>query len=464
MSLNDNIILITFNGVALDPLNGVEDKFCESITKVAKQSKLFRFSNIKVSLAEAKIGAFPEYTKIAVLLPNLNEGNNVNAGEQVYDFKKSLIPIIKNFGIQVDPQGVVAKLCKPSDIANISLKARKINTEPRAVSGAMEHNNSQRQSDSEEFDYEQKSKQYIAVDPLYSFNRVILPEGVVEKIEEAIAILECENKVFKEWGLYEIQPHPSTSLSFFGPSGTGKTMAAEAVAEKLGKKILKVSYTDVESKYHGEGPKMIKAIFVAAKNADAVLFFDEADSLLSKRLTNVSEGSAQAINSMRSQLLISLEEFRGIVIFATNLVINYDQAFLTRLISVEFPLPDLETRKKIWDVHIKAPNDGLKHQLNIPLADDVDTRALAEQFEFVGREIRNAVIGACVRAAMNGKDILTQADFINACENIRKEREALASAKDHTRDSTATQEFLKAAIAEKMKKADSIEKDSERNN
>lgn len=130
-------------------------------------------------------------------------------------------------------------------------------------------------------------------------------------------------------------------------------MAAEAIAHKLGKKILKVSYADVESKYHGEGPKMVKSIFLAAKNNDAVLFFDEADSLLSKRLTSVSQGSEQAINSMRSQLLICLEEFRGIVIFATNLVINYDQAFLTRLISVEFKNPDVDTRKVIWDVHIK---------------------------------------------------------------------------------------------------------------
>ena len=158
-----------------------------------------------------------------------------------------------------------------------------------------------------------RAKAYTPVEPAYSFDRVILPEDVLEKIESTINILRYERKVFDEWGLYEIQPNPSSSLSFFGPSGTGKTMAAEAIAQKLGKKILKVSYADVESKYHGEGPKMVKAIFLAAKNEDAVLFFDEADSLLSKRLTNVSQGSEQAINSMRSQLLICLEEFRGIV-------------------------------------------------------------------------------------------------------------------------------------------------------
>ncbi|OOB76355.1 hypothetical protein AXF41_03215 [Clostridium haemolyticum] len=198
----------------------------------------------------------------------------------------------------------------------------------------------------EEFDYEKRSKMYVPVEPLYSFDRVILPKEVIDKIEESLSILQYEDKVFNEWGLSDIQPHPSSAISFYGPSGTGKTMAAEAIAQKLGKKILKVSYADIESKFHGEGPKMVKAIFLAAQKEDAVLFIDEADSLLSKRLTNVTQGSEQAINSMRSQLLICLEEYRGIVIFATNLVVNYDQAFLTRLISIKFIEPDIECREK----------------------------------------------------------------------------------------------------------------------
>lgn len=301
-----------------------------------------------------------------------------------------------------------------------------------------------------ELDYEKRSKVYVPVEPSYSFDRVILPVDVINKLEEALSILQYEKKVFDEWGLYEIQPHPSSSLSFFGPSGTGKTMAAEAVAQKLGKKILKVSYADVESKYHGEGPKMVKAIFLAAKNADAVLFFDEADSLLSKRLTNVSQGSEQAINSMRSQLLICLEEFRGIVIFATNLVINYDHAFLTRLISIEFKKPDIDTRRKIWNVHIRPSNDGQKHKINIPLADDVDTKILAEKYDFVGREIRNAVISACISAAMIDANIVRQTDFIEACEKIVQEKESVDNAGDHTMDKKG-KEALKNAFIAKIK-------------
>ncbi len=320
------------------------------------------------------------------------------------------------------------------------------------------NNRDEKTGDNSELDYESRAEMYKAVEPSYSFDRVILPHNVKEKIEEALSILQYEKKVFDEWGLYEIQPRPSSSMSFFGPSGTGKTMAAEAIAQKLGKKILKVSYADVESKYHGEGPKMVKAIFFAAERDDAVLFFDEADSLLSKRLTSVSQGSEQAINSMRSQLLICLEEFRGIVIFATNLVVNYDHAFLTRLISVEFVNPDLDTRKMIWDVHIRPAQDGMKHKLNIPLNSDVDTKLLAEKYDFVGREIRNAVISACISAAMDGKDEVCQDDFIKACDKIVTEKESLAKAKDHTVD-TRQNDALKQYFIDKVKNSPSIKVD-----
>ncbi len=320
------------------------------------------------------------------------------------------------------------------------------------VGSALKGNDDFYQSNSEEevseLDYAGRAKAYVPVEPAYSFDRVILPEDVLEKIESAINILRYEKKVFQEWGLYEIQPNPSSSLSFFGPSGTGKTMAAEAIAEKLGKKILKVSYADVESKYHGEGPKMIKAIFLAAEKEDAVLFFDEADSLLSKRLTNVSQGSEQAINSMRSQLLICLEEFKGIVIFATNLIVNYDNAFLTRLISVEFKSPDAATRKRIWDVHVKS---SANKKLNIPLAENVNTEELAEKYGFAGREIRNAVISACVNVAMNERDIVKQEDFIKACDKIIEEKAGVASAIDHTTMGEKGREAIKQAVIEKIK-------------
>lgn len=215
---------------------------------------------------------------------------------------------------------------------------------------------------SSEFDYEKLAENYHAEEPRYSFDQVILPDALRTSIEEAVSTILVEHKVFDEQGLRAIIPNASSALSFYGSPGTGKSMAAEAIAQKLNKKILRATYADIESKYLGEGPKMVKAIFYAAQRDDAVLFLDESDSLLSKRLTNTADSTAQSINSMRSQLLICLEQFKGIVVFATNLVVHYDKAFLSRLINIEFTKPDQAAREAIWYQHLKGKG------LRIPLA------------------------------------------------------------------------------------------------
>lgn len=427
--------VVLFEKVGLSDIVGDKENLCTDLYDAAKTIHIGKSdTDIDVKLLEGEIPGGLEREKVIILISS--DQMMVNMGKLIVEFKNQALAILNQYGIELTKEELSVRTSAPYDIEGLIKKVRN-NSVNKPKNNLMD-----------EFDYEQKSKQYIPTDPLYTFDRVILPKDVLEKIEESIGILECENKVFNEWGLYEIQPHPSTSLSFYGPSGTGKTMAAEAIAHKLGKKILKVSYADVESKYHGEGPKMVKSIFLAATNNDAVLFFDEADSLLSKRLTNVSQGSEQAINSMRSQLLICLEEFRGIVIFATNLVVNYDQAFLTRLISVEFKNPDAETRENIWNVHIRPFQDGKKHTLNIPLAPDVDTHELAGKYEFAGREIRNAVVSACVTVAKEKRDCVMQRDFVKACERIEEEKRALAVAKDSTKSS----EIIKKALTEQIKK------------
>lgn len=380
----------------------------------------------------AKPDIIPE-SKLGIVFSSDNLLNN--AGTLLSGYKKTISDLMVEKGIYISASDILARVV-PELYNNKKYESTNRQGLIKQSSVAL--------------DYEEKSKQFIPVEPSYSFNRVIINEETKDRILSALAVLKCEEKVFNEWGLYEIQPHPSSALSFFGPSGTGKTMAAEAIAAELGKKILKVSYADVESKYHGEGPKMVKAIFLAATREDAVLFFDEADSLLSKRLTNVSQGSEQAINSMRSELLISLENYRGIVIFATNLVVNYDKAFLTRLISIEFTLPDYETRKKIWDVHIRPVDDRKKHILNIPLAPDVNTEMLAKNYEFSGREIRNAVISACVNAAMENRNCVFMSDFVSASEKIKRE---LVSVKE-ANNSIASEkmDFIREAITSKIKK------------
>ena len=322
----------------------------------------------------------------------------------------------------------------------VRLNYQRLNPEyrPQNLPSSAKPKNDSRDEPSE-FDYEKLSLNYHAEEPHYTFEQVILPEDTRRKILEAVATIQVEEKVFDEWGLRSIIPYAVSAMSFYGAPGTGKTMAAEAVASMLGKKIIRAAYADIESKYHGEGPKMVKAIFLAAEREDAVLFLDESDSLLSKRLTDVRSGSEQAINSMRSQLLISLERFRGIVIFATNLVVNYDRAFLSRLISIEFPQPDVEARRAIWERHIRG--NGLR----IPLSDDVNTSELAEKYDtFCGREIKNAVKDACVTCAVNGRETVTQSDLLRASEKVKTEAEKVQNASDHT------QSTLKGLLQKKV--------------
>jgi SpoVK/Ycf46/Vps4 family AAA+-type ATPase len=259
----------------------------------------------------------------------------------------------------------------------------------------------------------ERAKQYSSQKPDFSINQLILPEDVKQELLLSCKICELEKKVFQEWGLNKIQPYAYSALNFHGHPGTGKTLAAHAIASYLNRNILLASYAQIESMYHGEGPKNVEALFYAAERDNSILFIDESDSLLSKRLTNITQGSEQAINSMRSQLLISLEMFRGIVIFATNLVQNYDNAFETRVRNIYFPMPDARCRHLIWESLI--PND-------LPLEDDVCLRRLSQVDDVCGRDIRNAIIDAALRAAERGGKGIKHVDLEDALLLIKARR------------------------------------------
>ncbi len=195
--------------------------------------------------------------------------------------------------------------------------------------------------------------------------------------------------------------------------------------------------------YHGEGPKNVEAIFQAAERDNALLFIDEADSLLSKRLTNVTQGSEQAINSMRSQLLICLERFRGVVIFSTNLVENYDKAFETRVRHVNFPMPDEACRREIWKRHLPS---------QMPLATDVTLERLAGVDDVCGRDIKNAVIDAAMRVARKGKDCVEISNLLDSINRIKAARiKNPQSEKLSPEEEAKISEKVKDALAKKQK-------------
>lgn len=299
---------------------------------------------------------------------------------------------------------------------------------------------------------EERARRYEAQQPLFTFDQLVLAEDVLETLMAAVDVIRVERQVFDHWGLRKIEPFPRTALNFHGDPGTGKTLAAHAIAHQLDRPILVAGYAEIESAYHGEGPKNVKAIFHAAERDHAVLFIDEADSLLSRRLTNVTQGSEQAINSMRSQLLICLERFRGVVIFATNLVENYDRAFETRVRHVHFPLPDEPSRRRLWRVLLPP---------ELPLAPGFSIEALASQTDGVcGRDMRNAIIDAAVRVARRGGAYIEQRDLLRSIEQIKAQRIQTQARQDQGRplepeEKTAVEAQLREELA-RRKQAGSV--------
>lgn len=279
---------------------------------------------------------------------------------------------------------------------------------------------------------------FTAVEPLYTFDQLVLPEETLGRLLDCVSLVEVAPLVFGTWNLRSIEPNPSTAVNFRGPPGTGKTMAAHALAHRLGRRILSCRLSDLESKYHGEGPKNLAALFATAQEQNAVLFVDEAESLLSRRFAQPQQAAESAINSMRTELLMALDSFEGLVIFAGNLPHSYDAAVESRLLHVDFALPDRAARLRIWRTHLPA---------EMPVHDDVSVDELAEVTEVSGRDIKMAVILAAVGTARRREDAVTRGTLLSALE---QQRAATPPGPDEEATSTPLSEADKESVAAQL--------------
>lgn len=251
------------------------------------------------------------------------------------------------------------------------------------------------------------------IEPKYTLDSVYLNPESKKQIMNTIEIKKHRDKIFNEWGLEEtIKSDRAIILNFYGPAGTGKSLTAEAIAGTLGKKLYSVNYSELESKYVGETPKNIKQVFKRAKDEDAVLVMDEADSFLSKRLSNITQSADYGVNITRSVMLLELEKFDGIVIFTTNLLENYDEAFKRRILSnIKFELPDKKGRKKIWDIHIPS---------KLPLKENIDSEFLSEKYDDIsGADIKDMLLFAAINAASASENMVGVNEFDKAYEYIK---------------------------------------------
>ncbi len=243
-----------------------------------------------------------------------------------------------------------------------------------------------------QLDVDKNSKKNIPKDPRFTLDKdVILSHSTRSSLDECMARLRFHKTIYQEWNFSVVDPMGTTAiLNFYGPPGTGKTLCAEALAGQLRIPFIALGIAELESKFMGETAKNIQTAFAQAKETGALLFFDEADTLLGKRLSSVTQGVDNEVNAMRSTLLIELERFDGIVVFATNFARNYDEAFRSRIgYHVEFTLPDIAARRQLWNKFLVA---------EIPLAEERESflTAASELSEgLAGREIRT-----CMRLAL----------------------------------------------------------------
>jgi hypothetical protein len=235
---------------------------------------------------------------------------------------------------------------------------------------------------------------------------VVLPPDRHAQLLEIVAHVRCAPQVLERWGFAAQLPYGrGVAALFHGPSGTGKTMAAHAIAVALGTDVYVVDLSQVVSKYIGESEKNLDAVFKEAERSGAVLLFDEADALFGKR-SEIKDAHDRYANIEVAYLLQRMEAYAGLAILTTNYRQNVDQAFLRRLrFVVEFPRPDARAREQIWRKCL--PGEA-------PLASDIDLGVLARRLDITGGHINLITTRAAFSAAHEGAAAIGMRHIIKA--------------------------------------------------
>lgn len=232
------------------------------------------------------------------------------------------------------------------------------------------------------------------ISPKYSWDNIILPTDQLTQLREICNQVKYHHVVCEQWGFEEtLSLGKGINVLFSGVPGTGKTMAAEVIANELQLDAYKIDLSQIVSKYIGETEKNLDRVFTAAENANAILLFDEADALFGKR-SEVKDAHDRYANLEVAYLLQKMEEYEGITILTTNLRQNLDEAFTRRIrFIIEFPFPEADSRLQIWQ--------GIFPK-KMPVGVDVDLQLMAQKFKLAGGNIRNIALAAAFLAAEDG--------------------------------------------------------------
>jgi len=237
---------------------------------------------------------------------------------------------------------------------------------------------------------------------------LILSHEVMAQIQEIETWITHHDKLMNDWGMDRILKPGYKSL-FHGPSGTGKTTTAALIGKKTGRDVYRIDLSQMVSKYIGETEKNLSKVFDRAENKEWILFFDEADALFGKR-TDTRDSHDRFANQQVSFLLQRIEDFNGLVILASNLKGNIDDAFIRRFQSmIQFPMPTPEERLQIWENSFPTSTE---------LSLKVDLKEIARKYELSGGAIINIVQHCSLRALGRGTNMIEQSDIV---EGIRRE-------------------------------------------
>lgn len=241
-----------------------------------------------------------------------------------------------------------------------------------------------------------------------NWDDVILPQQTKDEIDHIRTWLIHNNTLMEDNNLRR-KLKPGYRALFYGPPGTGKTLTVSLLGKEFGKDVYRIDLSQVVSKYIGETEKNLEKVFSKAQNKDWILFFDEADALFGKR-TNVSNSHDRFANQEVSYLLQRVEDFPGLLILASNFKSNLDKAFTRRFHAmVHFSMPAVAERLLIWQKSLPQ---------NLPLANDVNITALAQQYELSGAAILNIVHYAALKAMQLNSGCINNNDLL---AGIRRE-------------------------------------------
>ena len=239
--------------------------------------------------------------------------------------------------------------------------------------------------------------------PKVTWDDLVLPVEETNRLKEIAAQVKHRNQVYGEWG-FERKMNRGFSISalFAGDSGTGKTMAAEVIANELQLNLYRIDLSAVVNKYIGETEKNLRRLFDAAEGGGAILFLDEADALFGKR-SEVKDSHDRYANIEINYLLQRIESYRGLAILATNMKSALDTAFMRRLrFIVNFPYPTAADRRRLWEKVFLQPD--AKKNLAVPPLDKLDYEHLAK-LNLTGGHIHSAALNAAFRAAAEGSNV-----------------------------------------------------------